>query len=46
MPVYNPGQEGVELHSLPSKLEPKETVWFIGDEGNQQLATESREKTS
>jgi len=46
MPVYTPGQEGVELHSLPGKLEPRETVWFIGDEDNQQLATESWEKTS
>ncbi|QBX82650.1 type VI secretion system Vgr family protein [Citrobacter tructae] len=46
VPVYTPEQEEVDLHIVQSKPEPKEAMWFIGDEDNQQLATELREKTS
>ncbi|WP_442801556.1 type VI secretion system Vgr family protein [Serratia rubidaea] len=46
VPVYTPEQEDVELHIVQSKPAPKETMWFIGDEDNQQLATELREKMS
>lgn len=46
IPVYTPEQEDVELHIVQLTPEPKEAMWFIGDEDNQQLATEFREKTS
>lgn len=45
VPVYTSEQEDVDLHIVPGKPEPKEVMWFIGDEDNQQLATELREKT-
>ncbi len=46
VPVYTREQEEVELHIVQGRQEPKETMWYIGDEDNQQLATEFREKTS
>ncbi|MCE9994153.1 type VI secretion system tip protein VgrG [Enterobacter asburiae] len=45
VPVYTPEQEDVDLHLVQRKPDITETLWFIGDEDKQQLATELREKT-
>jgi len=41
--VYTRQQEAVDLHVVPDKPQPEETMWFIGDGEQQQLTTEFRE---
>ena len=41
--VYTREQEAVDLHIVPDKPQPEETMWFIGDGDQQQLTTEFRE---
>ncbi|MGV3345352.1 type VI secretion system Vgr family protein [Enterobacteriaceae bacterium LUAb1] len=41
--VYTREQETVDLHIVSDKPQPEESMWFIGDGGQQQLTTEFRE---
>ncbi|QMR41585.1 type VI secretion system Vgr family protein [Klebsiella aerogenes] len=41
--VYTREQEAVDLHVVQDKPQPEESMWFIGDGGQQQLTTEFRE---
>ena len=41
--VYTREQEAVDLHVVPDKAQPEESMWFIGDGDQQQLTTEFRE---
>ncbi|EPN2806681.1 type VI secretion system Vgr family protein [Serratia marcescens] len=41
--VYTREQEAVDLHVVPDKPQPEESMWFIGDDDQQQLTTEFRE---
>ncbi|QGX92473.1 type VI secretion system tip protein VgrG [Tatumella sp. TA1] len=41
--VYTREQEAVDLHVVPDKPQPEESMWFIGDGDQQQLTTEFRE---
>ncbi|EFA5471270.1 TPA: type VI secretion system tip protein VgrG [Escherichia coli] len=46
VPVYTRQQEDVELHFFVKKLQPEETMWFVGETDTQQLETELRESLS
>ena len=41
--IYTREQEAVDLHIVPDKPQPEESMWFIGDGDQQQLTTEYRE---
>ncbi|EIY0669848.1 type VI secretion system tip protein VgrG [Salmonella enterica] len=41
--IYTREQEAVDLHVVPDKPQPEESMWFIGDGDQQQLTTEYRE---
>lgn len=40
--VYTREQEAVDLHVVPDKPQPQESMWFIGDGDQQQLTNELR----
>ena len=43
VPVYTRQQEEVELHIPQKRLQPEETMWYVGATDTQQLETELRE---